>query len=67
MKSKIPGLFFNTLTAGQKYFLLNGDNLMSPTQMILFLKIKTLSQIFFEFFRLRLNFEHFQKKDDPHS
>ena len=43
---KTSGLFFNTLTAGQKYPLLNRDNLLTPTQMPLSLKGKT----FFEFF-----------------
>ena len=30
-------------------------------------KKKTFSQIFSPFFEFGLNFEHFQKKDDPHS
>ena len=60
---KISWLFFNTLTAGQKYSLLNRDNLTPPTQMQLSLKWKTLSQFFFAYLKCRWYFEHFQKKD----
>ena len=56
-----------TMTAGHKYSLLNRDNLRQPTQMQLFLKGKTFSEFFSTFLTGRLNFEHFQKKDDPHS
>ena len=59
--------FFNTMTAGHKYSLLNRDNLRQPTQVQLFLKGKTFSEFFSTFLTGRLNFEHFQKKDDPHS
>ena len=30
-------------------------------------KRKILCQFFFEFSKIRFNFEYFQKKDDPHS
>ena len=30
-------------------------------------KQKTVSQFFLEFLKFRFNFEHFRKKDDPHS
>ena len=30
-------------------------------------KQKTFSQFFAEFLKSRLNFKHFEKKDDPHS
>ena len=30
-------------------------------------KREVLSQFFFAFFKFRFNFEHFEKKDDPHS
>ena len=40
---KSSELFFNTLTAVQKYSLLNRDNLTQPTQMQLSLKGKTFS------------------------
>ena len=55
------------MTAGQKYSLLNRENLTPPTQMQLSLKGKKFSQFFFAFSKWRLNFEHFERKDDPHS
>ena len=55
------------MTAGHKYSLLNRDNLRQATQVQLFLKGKTFSEFFSTFLTGRLNFEHFQKKDDPHS
>ena len=64
---KISGHFYNTLNAGHKYSLLNRDNLRPPTQVILSLKEKPFSQFFSAFLICRLNFEHFQEKDDPHS
>ena len=64
---KISGLFFNTLTAGQKYSLLKRDNLKPPTQMQLSPKGKTFSQFFSAFLTCRFNFEDFQEKDDPHN
>ena len=30
-------------------------------------KQKTVSEVFSAFFEFRLNFEHFEKEDDPHS
>ena len=36
-------------------------------QMQLSPKKKTFSQFFAAFFKCRLNFEHFDKKDDPHN
>ena len=60
----------NTLTAGQKYSLLNRDYLTQPTQMQLSLKGKTFSSFFFffffEFLTCRLSFEHFRNKDHSH-
>ena len=60
-------LFVNTMTADNKYSLLNRDNLMQPIQMQLYRKQKTFSDFFSAFLKSSLNFEHFQKKDDPHS
>ena len=57
-------LFFNTLTADDKYSLLNIDNLTQPIQILLSQKQKTFSQFFSAFLKSALNFEHFQKKDD---
>ena len=64
---KVLGLFLNTLTACQKYFVLNRDNLTQPIQMQPSLKRKTFSEFFPALLTCRLNFEHFQYKDDPHS
>ena len=40
---------------------------MQPIQMQLSKKQKTFSEVFSAFLKSRLNFEHFRKKDDPHS
>ena len=61
------GLFFNPLTADDKYYLPNRGNLVQHFQMELSKKREVLSQFFFAFFKFRFNFEHFEKKDDPHS
>ena len=61
---KILRLFVNTLTADDKYSLLNSDNLTLQTHMHLSQKQKTFSGFFFAFFKARLNFESFQKKLD---
>ena len=58
--------FVNILTTQDKYSLLNRDNLTEPTQPQLSLKQKTFSQFFSAFLKFRLNFEYFQKEDDPH-
>ena len=47
--------------------LLNRDNLRQPIQMQLSQKQKLFSQFFPVILKSRLNFEHFQKKDDHHS
>ena len=60
-------MFVNTLTADDKYSLLNRDNLRQPIRTILSQKHKAFSQFFLEFSKSTLNFEHFQKKDDPQS
>ena len=59
---KIPRLFVNTLTADDKHFLFNRDNLMQPVQIQLPQKQKTFCQFFFEFLKSMLNFKHFPKK-----
>ena len=64
---KILGPFVNTLTDDEKYSLLYRDNLMQPIQILLSQKRKTFSQLSSKILKPRLNFEHFQKKDDPHS
>ena len=55
-------MFVNTLTAGDKYSLLNRDNIRQPIQMPLSQQQKTFSQFFFAFLKSKLNFDHFQKK-----
>ena len=59
--------FLNTLTANDKYFLNSKDKWMEKLQMHLSQKENIFSQFFSPFFESALNFEHFQKKDDPHS
>ena len=60
-------MFVNTLTADDKYSLLNRDNLTSQIRMQLSQKQEAFPQFFLAFSKSTLNFEHFQKKDDPHS
>ena len=60
-------LFVNTLTADNKYSLINRGNLTQPIQILLSRKQKTFSQFLSSFLKSTLNFQHFQKKDDPHS
>ena len=57
----------NTFTADDKYSLFNRDNLTQPIQMQLTEKLKTLSQFLCAILKSRLNFKHFQQKDDAHS
>ena len=64
---KILGLFVNTLTDDAKYSLLYRDNLMQQIQILLSQKPKTFPKFSYEILKPTLNFEHFQKKDDPHS
>ena len=64
---KIVRLFFNALTADDKHYLLNRDNLTQTIQMQLYQKQKTFSNFFFAFLKSILNFKHLPKKDDPHS
>ena len=55
------------MSAVDKCSLPNRDNLMQPIHMQLSQKVNTSSQFFPAFSKSSLNFEHFQKKDDPHS
>ena len=64
---KMLRLFLNTFTADDKYSVLNRDYLTKAFQKELSKKPKSFSELFCAFFKSRLNFEHFQKKDDPHS
>ena len=70
---EILGLFFNPLTAvnkyslvnpltaDDKYSLVNRGNLLQHFQMQLSQKPKIFSEFFFAFSKFRFNFEHFQK------
>ena len=60
-------MFVNTLTADDKYSLLNRDKLTQPIRTQLSLKDTALLEFFLAFSKSALNFENFQKKDDPHS
>ena len=60
-------MFVNTLTADDKYSLLNRSNLTLPIQILLSHKVKSFSEFFCSFLKFTLNFEHFQAKDEPHS
>ena len=64
---KILGLFVNTLTDDGKDSLFYRDNLTQQIQILLSQKTKTFSQLSSEILKPTLNFEHFRKKDDPHS
>ena len=65
--SKFLRLFVKILTDDEKYSLLYRDNLTQPIQILLSDKQKTFCQFFSPFWKCTLNFEHFQKKDDPHN
>ena len=57
-----------TLTADDKYSLLNRDNLTEPIQILLSEKGKGFSEFFFfAFLKIRLSFEHFPKRNETHS
>ena len=60
-------MFVNNLTAGDKYSLLNRDNLTQPIRTELSQKHTAFFQFFLAFPKSTLNFEHFEKIDDPHS
>ena len=55
------------MTADGKYSLLNRDNLTQPIPTLLSQKQKAFFQFFLAYSKSTVNFEHFQKKDDPHS
>ena len=64
---KFLRLLVRTLTDDEKYYLLYRENLTQPIQILLSQKRKTFCKLFFEFSKSTLNFEHFQKKDHPHT
>ena len=64
---KFLRLLVKTLTDDEKYSLLQRENLTQPIQMLLCQKPKAFSKLSSEILKPTLNFEHFQKKDHPHS
>ena len=62
---QVLGLLFKTFVVDEKYPLLNRDNLTIPIQMQLSQKHKTFCQYFASFFKSKINFKYFEKKDDP--
>ena len=57
----------NTLTASYEYSRSNTNNLPLALQMQLSDKLETFSGLFITFLESALNFEHFEKKNLPHS
>ena len=55
------------MTADDKHYLFNGDNLTQPIEMQLSQKQKTFCGLLFAILKSLLNFKHLPKKDDPHS
>ena len=64
---KFLRFFVKTFTDAEKYSLLYRDNLTQQIQILLSQKQKTFSQFCSAFLKSTLNFQNFQKKDDPHS
>ena len=64
---QILGLLVKTLAADEKYPVLDKDNLTIPIQMQLSQKQKHFSEFSPSLSKFRLNFKHFEKKDNPHS
>ena len=59
---QILPLLFITSGADEKYPVLIRDNLTIPIQMQLSKKQKTFSEFFVEFWKSKLNFQHFEQK-----
>ena len=64
VRSKILGLFVNTLTAEYKYSRRNMQSFAQQVQKPLSLKQKTFSGFFIPFLKSTSNAEHFQKKGE---
>ena len=64
---KILRLFLNILSAADKYSLPNRESLTQQIQIKLSQKQKCFRGFFSAFSKSKLNFEHFQKSDVPHS
>ena len=59
---KILIVFVNTLTADDKHYLLNRDNLTQPIQMQLYQKQKSFSEFFSDISKINIKLETFAKK-----
>ena len=64
---KILSPFVNILNSVDKYSLPNREYLMQLIQIKLSSKQNSFPWFFSSFSKSKLNFEHFEKKDDPHS
>ena len=62
MIQKILRLFVNTLSADDKHYLLNKDNLTQEIQMQVSQKQKKFSEFIFAFIKSILNFKNFPQK-----
>ena len=63
---QILGLLFNTFPVDEKYPVLNRDNLTIPIEMQLSQKEKKFSRFLAVVLKSRINFQYFEKNDDPH-
>ena len=64
---KILRLFVNILTADNKHYLVNRDNLTQPNKIPLPQKQRIFLNFFLAFLKSILNFKHLPKKHDRHS
>ena len=55
------------MACDEKYSVLNRDNLTIPIQTHSSEKEKYFAHLFAAFLKSSLNFEHFEKTEDPHS
>ena len=60
-------LLVTTAAADEKYLVLHRGSLMIPIEMDLSKTGKTFSSCFAPFLKSKLNFQNFEKKDDPQS
>ena len=65
--SKILRPFAHTLTPGDKHSFDNREILKQPIQIQLSQALKVFSQFLPAFLKSPFNFEHFEKRDEPHS
>ena len=64
--SEILGLFVITLTADDGYSVRNEENLQQPIRIQSSKKQKVFSDIFVKSLKSTSNFEHLERKDEPH-